>query len=348
MIPEPGEEPEFTVQVPSWRLDVEREIDVIEEVARLEGYNAIPVGSQVTHPVTPEAPALRVRKAAAGVLHAAGFDETVTISFIDAKEAGLFGCGDPIRADELVRRTQNALRPTVVPSLLRICKLNQDAGNTEDVKLFELSQVFLPVAGSLLPEEHLELAMVAPGDLRALRGVVEAVFERLAPLGKLDIQPRPMPGLDDAAAAEIRLNDQPAGWIGPVSAGVLSAYGLGKPLSAAAVNLDALGRIAGAVRRFRPLPRFPAIVRDLSFIVEEELAWSRLQAAIDAVQQPLRSAIEYVTTYRGKPIPEGRKSLTVRLTYRSEEATLRAEQVEDQVHQVVAAMKQDLGAELRA
>ena len=78
------------------------------------------------------------------------------------------------------------------------------------------------------------------------------------------------------------------------------------------------------------------------------MIWSRLQEVIDAVKQPLRSAVEYVTTYRGKPIPAGKQSVTVRLTYRSEEGTLRTEQVDEQVKQVVDAMKKQLAAELRA
>jgi phenylalanyl-tRNA synthetase beta chain len=363
--------------IPPWRADLSREVDLIEEVARLEGYEKVPVGTRVAHPVTPEALPLRTRKAAGEALRAAGFDEAVTISFIDAKEADLFGFPNAVRVDPLVRRTQNTLRPTVLPSLLRVLKLNQDAGNTDDVNLFELSQVFVPAEGSALPKEHLELGLVGTADLRAVRGIVEEVFNRISAQGTLALVRRPaqspvlqndpiidtienepmVPGLDQNASAMISLNSEQVGVIGSVAPVVLSYYGLERPLTAATINLDALGRLAGAVRRFRPLPRFPAMVRDLSFIVDEVVIWEKdtesgikrgIKSVIDAVKQPVRSAVEYVTTYRGKPIPAGRKSVTLRLTYRSEESTLRAEQVDELVQQIVAAMKKDLSAELRA
>jgi phenylalanyl-tRNA synthetase beta chain len=95
------------------------------------------------------------------------------------------------------------------------------------------------------------------------------------------------------------------------------------------------------------LPRFPAIQRDLSVIVAEPVRWSRLRGVIEGVDQPLLAGLEYVTSYRGKPIPDGAKSVTVTLTYRSDTGTLRAQQVDEQVQQVLAALQQGLGATLR-
>jgi phenylalanyl-tRNA synthetase beta chain len=336
--------------IPPWRADLTREVDLIEEVARLEGYDRIPVGSKVAHAVTPEALPARVRKAAADVLRCAGFHEALAISFIDAKEAELFGCPQPVRVDALVRKTQNALRPTALPSLLRVCKVNQDAGNVEDVNVFELAQVFPPGEGSGLPAERLELAMIGSAGLRTVRGAVEAIFDRLAPRCKWEIAPHDVAGLEAGGSAWIVVDGKAAGVLGCVAQAVMSHYGLegaGKNLSAATINLDAIMPHAGEVRKFRPLPRYPAVVRDLSVIVAEDLPWRDLQSAIDAVRQPIRAGLEYVTTYRGKPIADGRKSVTIRLTYRWEDGTLRAEQVDEQVRQVVDALKRDLSAELR-
>jgi phenylalanyl-tRNA synthetase beta chain len=231
---------------------------------------------------------------------------------------------------------------------LRACKVNQDAGNSEGVNLFELADVFVPAPGRPLPEEHLELAMVWASDVRPLRGVVEEVFDRLAPQIKPDIRPASLAGFENGACGEIRAGDKTVGVIGMISPAVLAAYGLKKPQAAAAINLSELIPQYAAARRFRAMPRFPAVVRDLSFIVEESLPWARLASAVDTVKQPLRTAVEYVTTYRGKPIPDGRKSVTLRLTYRSEDGTLRAEDAEEQVQRVVAALKSDLSAELRS
>ncbi len=96
------------------------------------------------------------------------------------------------------------------------------------------------------------------------------------------------------------------------------------------------------MRTYQPLPRFPSVERDLSIIVPDAATWRQIEQAVVAVPQPMRSGMEYVTTYRGKPIPAGSKSVTVRLTYRSGEGTLRSVQVDEQVQQVVDSLKSHL------
>ncbi len=332
--------------IPPFRRDLYREIDLIEEVARLEGFDKIPVAGAITHPVNPKGLVEKIRQQAAGVLAAASFDEAVTISFVDAREAELFGFAKPICTDTLVRKTNNALRPTVLPSLLGVCKGNQDAGNA-DVSLYELATVFPLAAGQKLPAEHMELAMATTADLAALRGAVEALVAQIAPKASLDVRQAPVAGFAEAAA-EVYVNGERLGVLGAITPAVLDHYGLEKPIAAAAVNFNMLAKLGGAVRRYQPVPRFPAIRRDLSVIVDESVTWRQLSEAIAAVAQPMRVALDYVTTYRGKPIPDGRKSVTATLTYRWNEGTLRSEQVDEQVSQVVAALKQSLGAELRA
>ena len=334
--------------IPPWRADLTREVDLIEEVARLEGYDKVPVGGRITHAVTAEPTPQRLRRQAAETMAAAGFDETVTLSFVDDAEAALFGCADPVHVDPLVRKTTNALRPSLLPSLLRVCKTNQDAGAVEGVDLFEIAAVFVPAGSSALPKEHTELALAGTSPPRRLRGALEALAARIAPHARLEVRPGPVAGLAPESSAEILLDGQPAGVIGSVSPEALAALGLEKPQAAAAIDLDALIARGGAVARFRPLPKFPSVWRDLSFLVEEAVTWSALLSAIEAVPQPLRAGVEYVTIYRGKPIPAGRKSVTVRLTYRSDEGTLRGEDVDAQVEQVVKALGTSLSAELRA
>ncbi|MFB3893143.1 MAG: phenylalanine--tRNA ligase subunit beta [Phycisphaerae bacterium] len=340
--------------VPSFRGDITREIDLIEEVARLEGYGKVAVGGQVTHAVRPEGLNQRTRRQVGAVLAAGGFDEAVTFTFIDREEAALFGEPAPMQADPIVRKTNNALRPTVLPSLLRSCKTNQDAGNGP-VSLFELAAVFPPggaggpdATGPVgLPLEHVELGLVTTRDLRVLRGVVEAVVAQVAPDAKVDVRHADAPGFGQGASAEVLLDGSQIGMIGPISQAARSHYGLEHDLTAGRLDFDALLAKAGKVRQYRPIPRFPAVRRDLSLIVDDAVTWRELDAAITAIAQPLREALEYVTTYRGKPIPDGRKSVTVTLVYRSPDGTLRSEQVDEQVSQVVEAMKRKMKAELR-
>jgi len=331
---------------PSFRSDLTREADLIEEVARIEGYDKIPVHDSITHPVVAEGPAERTEHHLRGAMSAAGFDETVSVAYIEPGEAKLFGLNESICVDQMHRKSHNALRGTLLPSLLRVCRTNQSAGNV-DLRLYELAAVFPPSGDGDLPAERTELAMVTTDDLRDLRGALEAVVGKVRPGAEIAASPCEASGFADGAAAAVMLDDERIGTIGVVSAGALDHFSLDRPLAAATVNFDALRTAAGEVRTYRPVPKFPPVRRDLSLIVDESITWRQLADAMSGVDQPLLAATDYVTTFRGKPIPAGRKSVTVRLTYRSDTGTLRSEQVDEQIEQVVSRMKQELSAELR-
>ncbi len=339
----------ITCTIPAHRGDLSREVDLIEEVVRLHGYEKIPIRQKVSHPVVAGGMLERTRKAVRAALSAAGFDEAITFSFSDDAEAALFGHSGGVRVDARVRRSGNLLRPTVLGSLLRCCKNNQDVGN-EEVNLYELAAVFRArcgVAADELPQEHLELGMVCQGDVHFLRGALEAVVGQVAPRTRLTVVPAAAAGLDERASAEVRLDGQPAGIIGTVSAQVLDHYGLERPHAAAAVRFEALIGRASGERSYRPLPRFPAVRRDLSLVVDEQVAWRALEEAIRSAGQGELEGLEYVGTYRGRQIPAGKKSVTVSLTYRSPTETLRHEQVDEMVRGVVEALGERVGAELR-
>lgn len=334
--------------IPPFRTDITREIDLIEEVARIEGYDKIPTADRITHQVKAPGVVERLRKQAAAVMSAAGFDEALTIGFVDTKAAALFGIDEPVCVDPIVRRTNNALRPTVLINLLEACKTNQNAGNG-DVQLYELASVFPPAAGQKLPAEHTELAMLSMGgELRDVRGVVESLVLELVPSARVEVTSAPVAGFDESASANILLNGEIVGVLGPASTKTLNHFGIEQAVMMATVNVDALISAGGDVRRYTHVPRFPAIRRDISVIVDESTTWKQLADAIDAVPQPMRVGVDYVTTYRGKPIPPGAKSVTATLTYRSPDGTLRGEQVDEQVACVLDALKTSLDADLRA
>jgi len=348
-----GLEPKMTngrieCTVPSHRGDVNQEVDLIEEVARLGGYDRIAVLDKVTHEVTGEGRTERTRRMIGGLMTAAGFDETVTNSFLDAGESELFGWTETVRVDATVRKTNNVLRPTLLASLLRACKTNQDAGNAE-MSFFELAGVFPPAEGRSIPAEHVELAMVTTRELRDLRGALESVLAGVAPRSRLAVRPRKLPGLADDMSAEVLVDEAPAGVMGAISAEVLEYYGLNadRAIAAAAIRFDALLERAGRRRTYQPVAKFPAVRRDLSLVVDEQVAWAALAEAIERVDQPARVGLDYVTTYRGRQIPPGRKSVTLTLTYRHEAQTLRSEEVDQQVDQVVSALRETFAVELR-
>ncbi|KKK58849.1 hypothetical protein LCGC14_3040280, partial [marine sediment metagenome] len=205
----------ITCGIPPNRADLTREADLIEEVARLAGYNNIPVSDEVTHALTAETRETRTRRAVGETMTAAGFDEAVTNTFIDAEEAKLFGWNKCVTVDPSNRRTNNALRPTVLPNLLRACKTNQDAGN-RDVHLFELAGVFEPGDEGDLPAEHVVLGVVTFGELGCLRGALEALVERIAPTAKLEVRRADVAGFAEDAAAKILLDGERIGTLGMI------------------------------------------------------------------------------------------------------------------------------------
>jgi phenylalanyl-tRNA synthetase beta chain len=341
--------------IPPYRADLTREIDLIEEVGRIHGYDKIPVSGQVTHPVVPDTLATRIRRLAGEALAMAGFDEAVTFSFVDAVEAELFGHERCVTIDKLTRKTNNVLRPTLLPSLLSACKTNQDAGNDE-VCLFEIAACFPAAQGAgdgkdddkKLPDEYTEVALVSTDDLAELSGALETLVHLLAPRARLTVSPRDHPHLAPGRAATVLLDGKAIGSIGQISEPILHHYGLERPIAAAAVRFQPLIDAAQLVRIYEPLPRFPAVRRDLSLIVDEPVTWQQLSEAIARIDQPPRQSLAYVTTYRGKPVPSGRKSVTVAMEYRAADRTLRREEVDSQVEEIIAAMRKDFSAELRS
>ena len=338
---------ELICTIPSYRADLSREIDLIEEVGRIHGYDNIPVGGRVTHAVVPDTLATRIRRMAGETLAMTGFDEAVTFTFIDDVEAGLFGHDRHVSVDKLTRKTSNVLRPTLLPSLLAACKTNQDVGNNE-VSLFEIAACFPAAEGEgKLPDEYTELAMVSTDKLPELRGAMETLIQRLAPKMNLTVSPQTHPHLASQRGATILLDGKAIGAIGQVSEKIQRHYGLERPIAAATMKFQPLIEAAQLVRTYEPLPRFPAVRRDLSIIVDEPVTWQQLSETITGIGQPLRQGLDYVTTYRGKPVPAGRKSVTIALEYRAADRTLRGEEVDAQVEEILAALQKDFSAQLR-
>ena len=336
----------ITCTIPPYRADLTREADLIEEVARIVGYDKIPMSTKIAHEVVGMADEQKIRRDIANVMSASGFDEAITFTYVDIEEAALFGVDSPACADTLTRKTNNALRPTLLPSLLAACKANQDSGNT-DISLYELSAAFMPKGDGNELDEHLEIAMVTSGDLRDLRGAVETLCEKVACDASLELKPSPQAGMDADAAAEMFLNGTAIGTIGQIGPKVLKHYGIERPVAAARLRLDVLTSCANLERTYATVARFPAVRRDLSLIVEEETTWAQIQEVLTGIDQPLRTDVQYVTTYRGKPIPGGKKSVTLTAIYQSTEGTLRSEQVDEQIATIVKALAETLKAEVR-
>lgn len=360
-------------EIPPHRVDLTREIDLIEEVARTEGLDRVPLLPKL--PVTVRGPqeSERAMRELVRALTALGFSETVTFSFVRPGDAALAmpaGAG-AINVDDDRRGAEPTLRPSLLPSLLQCRRANQD-GNVSapgGVRLFEAASVFgtgLPRAGGPGTEKRV-LAMISdvPGEgakrtssdtqtgVRLVRGAIDTIVRALRGAAA-GVEVRPggdAPGLDPRACAAVSLRGvggAPIGAFGVVSRELMARFGLEIPVIAAELDLDPLLALYPPRGKVTALPAFPAIERDLSLVLDEGVEWARVEAVTAAQSVHLMEGFSFVYTYRGKPLAPGTKSVTVRLRFREESRTLRHEEVDPQVAQLVAVYGKELGATLRA
>lgn len=340
--------------IPTHRLDLEREADLIEEVARLNGYDHIPVEPKM-HILTGQPQiAVLARDRIGRSLTAHGYHESITFSNIAPDHARPFlePRHELILMDDERRAAEPALRPSLLPSLLAVRKLNQDAGNAH-VRLYEVAKVF-----SRKPEgygESKDLALLADADdqptLRGLRGTLEETLDALDyPVRVVDAGPKTPPW---AAAAGLIMNhtddrDRIAGVFGRATDEVCKLFDLKTAVDLAWLDYAEITRRYPQPTAVAELPRFPGIDRDLSIVVDEAVPWADIDRAIAHARPDLLEHLAYIGAYRGKQVGAGRKSVTLRLTFRDPAKTLRHDEVDPQVERIVQALKNDLSAELRA
>lgn len=366
------------VTVPTRRPDIEGEADLAEEVARLHGYNRIPV-TLPRSPAVPAAPSRERRLAAEAraVCLAAGLNEVMTYSFMNP--AGFDRIGLP--ADDPRRRAvplanplsedQGVLRTCLLPLLLEVAAANVRHRCT-DVAVFEIGRVYLPkgLPVSELPEERLSLGAVLLGaadrggwygpaveaDFYHVKGLVEALCRRLGVDGAA-FETHAAPGYHPGRTARLLAPAGPApGEAGGETLGVLGelhpetarAYDLPGRVLAVELDLTALMARARPVRAYRPLPRFPASDRDLAVLVPDAVPAARVEATIAEAGGNLLESVRLFDLYRGAGVPEGWRSLAYSLVYRAADRTLTDAEV-DAVHdRVRAALAERLGAQLRS
>ena len=337
------------VIVPTYRLDLNIEVDLVEEVARVIGYDKIPVRDEIPIRLSPPDPAADVLETIRSVLVSGGYFESVTFGWVSDQLAADFTPPEAIglpRADESVRKADASLRPSIIPGLLESVLRNEHAG-TAEAKLFEIGSTFWLAPGGKVDERR-RVALVGSTDLREVRGVVELLLNRLDPNSEIRVIPEPRPGYSRAASGRIEWGGQAVGYLGKIDRAVTDKLGL-REIPAAA-ELDLLPLVEGAQRvpQQQPLPTYPAVRRDLSLVVPESVRYERIESLIRDLKPESLEDLEYVTTYRGKPLEKGQKSVTVTLVFRSPTETLTSEQVDATVQRMIEAAKSQLGATLRA
>jgi phenylalanyl-tRNA synthetase beta chain len=336
------------VTIPSYRLDLNIEADLIEEAARLIGYDKIPVREEISIRLTPPDPEAAVLETIGSVLVSGGYFESITFGWVSDLLAADFTPAEAIalpRAQSAVRKADASLRPSTLPGLLESLRRNENAG-TMDAKLFEIGSTFLIAQGGAVDERR-RVGLVGSDDLSEVRGVVELLLNRLDPNREIRVVPGPRPGFGKAAGGRIEWSGQLVGYLGKIDRAVAEKLGLREIPAAAELELLPLVEGAQRVPQQKPLPTFPAVRRDLSLIVPESMRYERIDLLIRTLKPEFLEDLEYVTTYSGKPLEKDQKSVTVTLVFRSPTGTLTGEQVDAAVQRVVNAAQSELGAALR-
>ena len=361
---------ELVCEIPPHRLDLTREVDLVEEVARTASLDSIPVRDTLEISVRPPQESERAMREIGALLTGQGFYETVTFSFTSPRRASMFLPPELelVSVDDERRKAEPTLRPSVLTGLLECRRANQDAGVEPPggVRLYEVASVFAQKDGASV--EHRNLALlgdvgagrkVKPEDIqhavRAMRGVIDALARALAgPAARVrpeQIAPH-ADAFDTGAYARLTLtlgdDTRPLGYIGLLSRKALDAFGVDQPCLGAELGLGALLAHHPPAASAHPLPEFPAIERDLSLILDESIPWARVQNLVEGAPPERLEACSFVGAYRGKQVGAGKKSLTLRLTFRDPARTLRHEEVDPQVELVIDRVRRELGAEIRA
>ncbi len=338
----------ITCTIPTYRLYLHREVDLIEEIARLHGLDDLPVHERIEIVAQPLQAQIAARQRLGQVLTAHGYHETMTFSFVSLNAGRQFlpDGDDPAVLDDEQRKAEPMLRPSLLPSLLACRKSNQDVGNA-DVAMYETADVWSRRSGAIAEGRRLAMLHDAPdppAELRAMRGALEELADELT-AAKLTMTPGPGPWYTDGAS--ILLDDKPIGAVGILSQPMQDRFSLQTPAVLAEIDLPALLASYPPARTVATLSRFPGIERDLSVIVNEAVTWQQVRQCVAAAEPALLETVTFIGAYRGKPIAKGRKSITFRMTYRDAQTTLRHEQVDPQIKAIVERLTAQVGAELR-
>lgn len=337
---------------PSWRRDLEREADLIEEIARINGYEKIPDDVSVPLQISSRTRRERVVSAIRHTLIGCGFFEAVTFSLVSEETCRLFrphGDRPLLRIEHPSWRLDSILRQSLVPSLLQSRRENERQG-TFDAELFEIARVYLRAAPDE-PDHQSEpttVALVSGRPFGGLKGVIDALVERLKPNADLNYRPFELEQLVAGRGAEIVLEGRRLGVLGELDRNVADHLDLRDAVTVAEVDLAVLEQSAELIPTFVPLPQYPPIQRDLNFVLDESVTWDDLSRVVLKAAGPLLESVDFGGQYRGRQIGPGQKSYLVELTYRAPDRTLTNEEVETAQASVVEACRGKLKAALRS
>ena len=344
-----------TIHVPSWRSDVEHYSDIAEEVARFYGYNNIP--DTLSNGLTTRRGLTDIQQTEnllGSVCRAAGYDEIITYSFISPtyydkidlpKDSPL---RDSLKILNPLGEDTSIMRTTTLPSMLEILTRNYNFRN-KSAKLYELGRVYFKRADGLADEPKvLTLGAYGDGmDFFTLKGAVEAVLKQLRIENVRFLADTENPSYHPGRCAKVFSGDRLLGVLGQVHPHVAGNYGVDAELYAAELRFDALYESKGSQPLYQPLPKFPAVTRDIAVVCDASVTVGELEDAIRKGAKGLLKDAALFDIYTGTGIAPGKKSVAFNLTLRADDRSLTAEEADADVKSILTALEQECGAVLR-
>ena len=353
------------VRPPSFRVDMTREADLVEEVARLVGYNNIPVTLPAIRPTEENIPEFVLRDRIKTMLVGIGFTEIITYSFISPQSADVLGAGEKSDLRSFVKllnplsEDQSVMRTSLIPGLLSTVRLNSLRGQ-DDMRVFEWGKIYIK-GDDELPREKQVLAALITGmvstqewyqepreaDFFDIKGAAENILEELG-IEKVEYKRNsPKEGFDPHEYARIFYSGSEIGAIGKVSKDVLKGYGVEKKAFILELCIDTLLPLVVWVRKFTPLTKFPSVRRDISIIVNRSIQSAMLVDIVKEKGTDLVESMDIFDLYQGKQIAPQEKALAVRISYRSNKRTLRDDEVNTIHEGIIEEIRRQTGGRLR-
>ncbi len=344
-----------TILVPSFRPDLNLMADIAEEVGRSYGYNNIPTTAFKTSTQGGYSPEMKLEAKAGTLCRGLGYSEIITYSFVspavfdqirlskDSPLRNALKIQNPLGEDTSIMRT------IALPSMLEILSRN-NAYHNKSVKLYELAKIYLPVEGQTLPEEPKMLVLGTYGageTFFTLKGEVEAIFAglRLKKAAYRAVQGNP--SYHPGRCAAVSIDGVEIGVMGQIHPLVAANYGMDVDVYCAELDFGKLMAAQLEDATYTPLPKYPAVSRDLSLICDESVTVAQVEDVITAAAGKLLREVKLFDIYRGVGVPAGKKSMAFSLVLRADDRTLTDSDSEGVVSKVLAALKEKLDASLR-
>lgn len=329
------------VIAPSWRKDLTREVDLIEEVGRIYGFDKVPDDAPVPMSAAYRPKTDRAVDRIRNVLLAAGFDEAMTPSLVPQQWSDAISPWTdqpPLKSSQpmlgvLEKASQNIgsvdlLRRSLIPSLVEVRRINEFRSN-DDIELFEMAKVYLPIQGQPIPDQPTKIGLVSERDFFFVKGIVEAIVDAMSPGAKVSMVPAEHDLLDPDQSGEFQIGGKTLGWMGRVSQSAKKLFRLRSDAVVAEIDLQLLEDCMVLIAEHQNQSAFQSVSRDFNFIVENSVNWDALEKTVRQQGGPLLESVDFREVFRDEAKDgKTKKRMLLSVTLRSQDSTLTGDQVD--------------------